>query len=406
VLTAASSQRCAAAVIGLLEATWPEALPAPCPNTGRMWILRLGLYALVCPKEQTDDWVWIMDHTMQLGQWKCLVIVGIRLEHWNADRGALQHQDVQLLNLTPMEHATAEKVHEQLLATVKVTGVPQAVVSDEGADLRRGMELLQATHEQVVHVHDVKHKVALLMKSEMQADSRWAEFVSKCNQTKLAINQTSLAFLNPPALKSKARYMNLDILVDWGQKALRYLDNPRQFEGQPLDQQKLAAKLGWLREYRSAIAQWAELLQLADVAEDYVRKQGYHRQAKAQLRSLLRPLATSEAGVRMKEALLAFVAEQSRKARPRQRLIGSSEVLESLIGKYKRMQSTHSKGGMTAMLLSFGAIVLEKTTETINKALDAIKTTDVYEWVKSKLGTTVQAQRKLAFEGTKPAHTT
>lgn len=406
VLSAASSQRCAAGVLALLEEIWPDALPAPCPNAGRLWILRLGLYALTSPKEKADDWVWIMDHTLQLGQWKCLVIVGIRLEHWNAERGPLRHEDVQLLNLTPMESATGESVHEQLLATAEVTGVPRAVVSDGGTDLKRGMEMFRATHDGVAHVYDIKHKTALLIKSEVQADPRWSEFVTLSNKTKLGITQTALAFLTPPALKTKARYMNLDILVDWGQKALRYLDDPREFEDQPVDEEKLDEKLGWLREYRSALNEWSQLLQLAGTAEDYVRKEGYHRKAKAELRSRLKPLARSQAGRRMSAALLKFVDEQSSQAKEQERLIGSSEVIESLIGKYKRIQDAHSKGGMTATLLSFGAIVVDKTVDTIRRALESVKTQDVYDWVKRKLGITIQAQRKLAFEGTKPAHGT
>ena len=64
----------------------------------------------------------------------------------------------------------------------------------------------------------------------------------------------------------------------------------------------------------------------------------------------------------MRDAALEFVTQQSGAATAAgERLIGSSEVLESLIGKYKQLQSTHSKGGMTAMLLSFGSIVSNKT---------------------------------------------
>ena len=37
---------------------------------------------------------------------------------------------------------------------------------------------------------------------------------------------------------------------------------------------------------------------------------------------------------------------------------------------------------MTATLLSFGAIVVDKTADTIRRALDSIKTQDVYDWVK------------------------
>ncbi len=50
----------------------PLATPSWC--TGRLWLLRLGYYKLTRPKEQADDWVWMVDHTVQLGPEKCLVI--------------------------------------------------------------------------------------------------------------------------------------------------------------------------------------------------------------------------------------------------------------------------------------------------------------------------------------------
>ncbi len=243
-----------------------------------------------------------------------------------------------------------------------------------------------------------------LLKHELEAHPRWAQFVSQSNQTRLRVTQTALAFLNPPGLKAKARYMNLDLLVDWRQKALRYLDEPRDFPNQLVDRAKLTEKLGWLPDYREDVARWAALLKLAAQGEDYVRQEGYHRGAQAQLRARLPRTKNCQARRRMRARLLRFVGQQSRSARAEERLIGSSEVLESLIGKYKRLQGNHSKGGMTATLLAIGAIVLDKTATTIDKALAATKTKDVYAWVKTKLGITIQAQRKLAFEGTKPAH--
>ena len=80
---------------------------------------------------------------------------------------------------------------------------------------------------------------------------------------------------------------------------------------------------------------------------------------------------------------------------------GSSEVIESLIGKYKHLQSTHSKGGMTAMLLSFGAIVSKKTHDVIQAALINIKTGAVATWCQKMLGVTLQSQRTFAFAGNK-----
>lgn len=44
----------------------------------RLRLLRLGLYQLTRPKPHADDWMWIVDHTMLLGERKCLIVVGLR----------------------------------------------------------------------------------------------------------------------------------------------------------------------------------------------------------------------------------------------------------------------------------------------------------------------------------------
>ena len=161
VLSAAASIRGAAATLGLLEGRMPLMERAPCPNSGRLWLLRIGLFRLTCRKRKADDWVWMIDHTLQLGPYKCLVIIGIRLSAWDRKR-PLKHEDMTLLNLTPMEQSSGERVHEQLKAAAGTTGVPRAVVSDGGTDLKRAMQLFQRDHPQVRHQHDMKHKNALL----------------------------------------------------------------------------------------------------------------------------------------------------------------------------------------------------------------------------------------------------
>jgi hypothetical protein len=402
VLSCAASQRTAAAVLGLFAHWLPGVGETPCANTGRLWLLRLGLYELNRPKEQADDWAWIMDHTLQLGPYKCLVIVGVRLSVWRENRRPLQHTDLTLLNLTPMEQATGDRVYEALLQTVPMTGVPRLVLCDGGGELERGMELLQSDHPRVARVYDVKHKMALLLKKELERDARWAAFVGAVTTTRLGITQTALAFLVPPSLKTKARYMNLDTLINWGRRVSGYLKKPRINPQAPLDRSKLRTKLGWLTTYRRPLQEWSELLSIVAATEDYIRRHGYHRMACRGLSARLASLATSAPAKRMRVAVLDFVVEQSRSAQtPAERLLGSSEVLESLIGKYKQLQSTHSKGGMTAMLLSFGTIVSRKTHDVIQAALASVTTRAVSDWCTSNLGITLQAQRAFAFDGNK-----
>ena len=48
-------------------------------TTVRCWLMRLGLYALLRPLEQADDWAYLIDHTVQIGTVKCFAVVGVRL---------------------------------------------------------------------------------------------------------------------------------------------------------------------------------------------------------------------------------------------------------------------------------------------------------------------------------------
>jgi hypothetical protein len=397
VLKAATSQRAAAAVLEIVAPFIPGLERVPSANSGRLWLMRLGLYELRRPKETADDWVWIMDHTVQLGPRKCLVIVGVRLSAWRRKAGPLEHEDLTLLNLTPMEHSTGEAVAAQLRETRERTGiVPAVVLSDEGAELKKAMVLFREESPQlhkVPHVYDIKHKV--------HQDKTWQSFVTRTNRTKLRVTLTELAFLVPPGLRNKARYMNLDTLVDWGRRTLAYLDDPCDFPGKKVDSKRLRQKLGWLREYRQPLAAWAELLDVAAGAETYIRREGYHAGAARELEQELLPAARTPAGLRMKASLVTFVGEQARGTTPGQHLLGSSEVLESLLGKYKRIQGTHSKGGMTASLLSIGAAVLKKSAKVIQAAMAAVPVVAVGQWVRDKLGLTIPAQQSLAFQRNK-----
>jgi hypothetical protein len=405
VLKAATSQRAAAGVLRLVAPHISGLHRVPCANAGRMWLMRLGLYELLRKKEAAKDWVWIMDHTVQLGPQKCLVIVGVRLSLWRRKKAPLEHEDLALLRLIPMEQSTAVAVAEQLEATCKEMGVvPAAVLSDEGAELKRGMALFRERSPQarrVMHVFDIKHKVAILLKKELHNDPTWQSFVTQTNRAKLQTTLTELAFLVPPGLRNKARYMNLDTLVNWGRRVLAYLDDPRDVCEWKVDHMKLQRKLGWLCEYRQALAVWAELLAIAKQTESYVRRKGYHVSAAKELKTRLLPLVRTSPGRRLQAGLLEFLNEQAKGIKKGQHLLGSSEVLESLLGKYKRIQGTHSKGGMTGSLLNIGAAVLRKTSATIRRAMASVPVAAVGKWTRENLGLTVSAQQALAFRWNK-----
>lgn len=371
-----------------------------CPHwtTGRIWLQRLGHAKLTSPKEQADDWAWLADHSVQIGEQKCLVILGIRLCHLPPPGECLAHEDMELIALVPMHSSTRRDVEQQLEAAVSVTGVPRVIVDDHGVDLTGGVSFFRQQHAETVEIYDIKHKSACLLKARLEKEPRWQELQQRIAQTRCAIQQTELAFLVPPGPKPKSRFMNLGPLLAWGQKTLAVVEQPCAKVLDWTSVERLEEKLGWLREFRAALWEWTEWQELVDAAVEFVNRQGLYRGAADDLARSLPSALVHPSSERLADELREFVAAQSSQARPGERLPGSTEVLESCFGKFKALEKDQAKGGFTGLLLAFGALLTKTTSDVVRKSLEHSRTKDVLEWCRETLGTTVYSQRKLAFQ--------
>ena len=400
-LNCRGSLRGAALASGLINQLLGGAPTVASATTVRSWLLRVGLYQLQRPLEKAEDWVWIVDHWVQIGELKCMILVGLRLSCWEfqEDR-ALAYEDVDLVGLWPVRTSTGEVVDGQLESAIARTGLPRLIISDDGRDLHRGLALFRQRHPTVDWIYDIKHKTASLLKRELENDPLWKAFTQRANQAKRHVHQTELAFLNPPQQRGKARYMNLDALVAWGVKVLQWLDDPRPV-GRPLDAERIEQKLAWLRDFRQPLEGWRQAMTVIETVETLVRKQGYHRGSQAELLEQLPAAPAGSLADRLRTTLLAFVQQQASLARSDERLPGSSEVLESIIGKYKTLQGEGGQFGATGMLLSIGAFIGRLTVGGVRTALQTVNGIALKAWEQTHLGSTIQSQRKRAFPSPK-----
>lgn len=402
VLRAATSLRSCEACINLVfEMQQGKPFQAPTHTTIQNWILRLGLYELQRPKEWASDWVWIVDHTIQIGNIKCLLVVGIRASHWRQLGRPLEHQDLQVLELKPVEESTGVIVHQQFTSIAERCGTPLAVLSDQGSDIKKGLQLWQAQQpgsSDIVGLTDIAHKVASVLKRILQGDERWAQYTSQCGLTKVAIQQTKLAHLTPPKPKSKARYMNIAEQVRWGTRTSSLLHSHRQGTLRTEQQEQLPGelldkKLGWLDQYKPELSRWQELSDMGQEICRRIRTDGYHAGSARLLRSEL-PVASSEQARQLREEMIAFVASESDKVPAGERLPGSSEVIESLIGKGKRLEGQQSQSGFTRQVLALAGSVVKPTHEIIQVALERCGMKHLKAWCTEHLPQSVQSKRR------------
>lgn len=388
-----------------IPVNWGFDFPVPHFTTLRFWLLRLGYHKLHRPKEQASDWVWITDHSNQIGQEKCFVILGVRLSQLPppGSEFPLRLSQMEPIELEPVTVSDKEVVYRQLEANVAKTGVPRAIIDDHGGDLAGGVELFCRAHPETIEIYDVSHKAACLLKARLERDEQWKAFAAKAGHTKCSVQQTEWAFLIPPSQRIKARYMNLSPLIVWGINTLAILDNPGPEVLKYGTKERLEEKLGWLRQFRERLKDWSEMEQTIDAVLNFVRTQGLYRKAGKELRKSLRKLPVGASAAELRDELTKFVDAQAQQLKTGERIPGTSEVIESVFGKFKTVERDQAKGGFTGLLLALAACVAERTQEVVHETLHQTRTRDVAAWIKTKLGNTVGSKRRIAYQAAKAA---
>lgn len=399
VLSAATGLRAASKMMEILVPFFNLPVSTPSWYTGRFWLMRLGYYKLNRPKEQANDWVWIIDHSIQLSSEKCLVILGIRLCNLPTDR-ALIFADVEPIELIPVTKSSGKIVYEQLEIAKEKTGIPREIIADHGSDLKLGIEMFCNQHKETSYIYDIKHAMSIALQYELENDTAWEKLITSAAKTKREICQTALSPLVPPNQRKKSRYMNADTLLNWVEKIRVFLNEDDAIISKNYDVEKVREKFSWIDELTPRIVEWNNLMMVIKFIEDFIRINGLNFSISMKLEHKLNEFDLDDRAIKFKESAIDFVKKEALKANAGERLLGSSEIIESLFGKQKSIEKEQSRSGFTGLLLALPALVAETSEAVVKKALASTPTKFIMDWYKKNIIKSVQAKRIEAFKVT------
>jgi hypothetical protein len=394
VLQAGVSLRGASRVMALYD----EQEAAPHWTTGRLWLERLGLDQLTVALPRANDWAWLADHSVQLGQEKCLAILGIRLRDLPPLGECLRHEQMELIALVPRKSWTRQEVDDAFEEATERAGPPRVIVDDHGVDLSGGVSLFQERHPGTTEIYDIKHKGACILKHRLGKTPRWLRFLQLIGMTRCQTQQTELAFLSPGTPHAKSRFMNLENDLRWARRMLILLDDSPAAVTDHTSRGRLRKRVGWLTGFRREVHEWGDWWKTTDTVVKFINRRGIYRGVVDDLRLVLPTRRMGSSTKDVAAELTTFVAAESKKARPGERLPGSTEVLESCFGKFKNLERDQARGGFTSFVLALGAMLAKKTASAVASALKRSPTRAVHEWRQENLGQTLAGKRTLAFQ--------
>lgn len=369
------------------------------------WLLKYGLYKLTRIKEKADDWIFFVDFKVQAGCQKCCLVLGARLSDLLIKKKArgnfcLTHEDVEVLGIELMEKSCGEHVFEILEKITMETGPAMQIIADHGADVNKGIRIYNSHHNKTVNTYDITHKLACLLKKELDNDDEWQGIVTQINDTKQKTKQSTEACLAPPRMADKARYMNIDIQVDWLEEIIILLSSEYP---DYLDKERLEKKVGWVLVHSDAILEYVEIKTIIQKTRNLIRNEGLHWKSYIDLFKLLKAVFSDTGlcvrALRFAKSTIKFLKAEGR-AIPREKtLLGSSEIIESIFGKYKQVEERiKATKSITPCILTIGAIVGKQTSEDVLKALQTITMKKIYEWKEQWIGKSDLCKRREVFQ--------
>ena len=278
--------------------------------------------------------------------------------------------------------------------------------------------------------------------------------------TRSQIQQTALWFLIPPNQRSKARYHNIDLLVNWGLNVIHYwskqdfslissefiidretlfllreeLDpsclgkltqclggkasdsssfqqviaekigrEPCQKKGEIISsaaevgRRKFSEKLGWLLTYEKELQIYAEILRVFDLAKKQILQQGLHQKSQQDWLELTQEFSDSPWVRASQEKVTQYLAIEAQKVPQNQTFLATSDIIESIFGKYKIFSDSSPCSEINEMILTLLLSTTEFTPDLVLQAMESIQIADVTAWSKEVFGQSMLSKRKVAF---------
>jgi hypothetical protein len=363
------------------------------------WALRLGLHCLQQAQRPLEEpWVCVADFTMQIGCKKALIVLRVPVSALRMGR-ALPLQQVEVIGLSLGETWNGARVNTVFLALFKRCGWPSHVGSDCGSDIKKGIvETLLEAPNRASWISDVSHMVANALKRSYAKLSLFQQFQSLCTRMRHRLQQTRFAFLLPPKARTKGRFLSASRQAEWGLRTLAYWE-AKEREASP-EVSALAQALRGLKSFKLFLMTFVRHTACVNQVMKIVKTQGLSAGSMHACQETLGDLPVrSPIRKEVSHYLQRYVPVVESRNRP---LLGSSDVIASLIGKAKQRLEANGRSELHTSILLIPCLCGALTQDLVAEALTTVRAQDVTTWVAENVGETMQSKRRRAFPRSQP----
>jgi len=361
----------------------------PCANTVQNWVSKVGLYSLEkVPSESLGKKVSIIiDESIRFGQEKLLLI--LQCPWLKKEKGTLSFTDMEVIHMKGSKSWKGVKIAKEIKKALLDKGVEvMNVLSDEGSNLKNATNRLE-----LPHLPDISHAIATCLRQTFDKQADYKSF-TKLIASYLAkgVNQ-DLSYLCPPKLGRKARFMNQSRVINW---AAQLLENWRKLN--KIEKAFFSGLSGQKRIMRTLTI----CMKIARIVGLVLKKEGLSTKTLEQIEEKLKQFEKKRGYVKTFLTKIKGYLTQYKEFLSHYPegicIHASSDIIESIFGKYKFKANNFALTGLTKLNLEIPLFC--KTEKEIiqltHLALEGISMSHLGQWV-IEHSTDNQLVRKMKF---------
>lgn len=273
------------------------------------------------------------------------------------------------------------------------------MVSDCGSDIKKGIaDALLVAPNQASWISDVTHFVGNALKRYYAKLSLFQQFQTLCSRIRQRLQQTPFAFLLPPKARAKGRFLSVSRQAQWGLQTLTYLEM-KEREQAP-EATALAQALRGLKSFKLFLMTFVRNTTCLNQVMKIVKTQGLSTESIQACQETLCELPVrspirKEVSCYLQHYLPVVESIESP-------VLGSSDVIESLIGKAKQRLEANGRSELNKSILLIPCLCGELSQDLVAEALSTVRVQDVTTWVAENVGETMQSKRRREFPRSQP----
>jgi len=368
------------------------------------WTLRAGIGILNNVSPISEPWIAIIDMSNTIGTRKILVVHRVLLSELGKKGKAICLEEAEVVGIKSDSVWNGNTVKFALTEIFLKTGAPVAILKDGGSDLKKGVRLYCEENESqnIATIDDIGHFVANALKLEFENDEEFKKLIELITKGSTKIRQTNAAWALPPKLRTKGRFQGITKLAEWAQDMLAII-NGHNLEISSGERALLLKTFSGLKELKPIVEKFILFCEVSENFLALMKNKGLNKATTIEAKSILVKLPKQS---KFSQKIFGWLDKhqkiQLQIKMGRHSLLVSSDIIESLFGKFKSIIERSPSDELNKLIYIIPLLCGKRTEEEINDSLIKCSHVEMQEFISQNIPTTLRQKRiKLLNHATK-----